>query len=159
MYRKFSNIPIFKDFSFICPCILGFQGWQVCVYIYVSFFIWFFLALVSYERLRERHQRMLEEAKKPTDTFLPSISLVNSLPVRPSSCFRLATTQKDWSRVAHGGRQMESVIRPGQLMHFDETKYIPRPMSARFHVGLASDRDAGRPFQRYLERWVHMFLF
>ena len=95
---------------------------------------------------------MLEEAKKPTDTFLPSISLVNSLPVRPSSCFRLATTQKDWSRVARGGRRMEEVIRPGHLMTFDETKYIPRPMSARFHVGLASDRDAGRPFQRYLER-------
>ncbi|XP_071509749.1 uncharacterized protein [Diadema antillarum] len=106
----------------------------------------------SYDRLRERHQRMMEEAKKPVDTFLPSISLVNSLPVRPSSCFRLATTQKDWTRVARGGRQMEPVIRPGQLMALDETKYIPRPMSARFHIGLACDRDAGRPFQRYLER-------
>ncbi|XP_030854657.1 uncharacterized protein LOC575237 isoform X3 [Strongylocentrotus purpuratus] len=106
----------------------------------------------SYERLRERHQRMMEDAKKPMDTFLPSISLVNSLPVRPSSCFRLATTQKDWSIVAHGGRQMEEYIRPGHLMTMDDTKYIPRPMSARFHVGLACDKDAGRPFQRYLER-------
>ncbi|XP_041468616.1 uncharacterized protein LOC121418690 isoform X4 [Lytechinus variegatus] len=105
----------------------------------------------SYDRLRERHQRMMEDAKKPMDTFLPSISLVNSLPVRPSSCFRLATTQKDWSIVAHGGRRMEEYIRPGHLMTLDDTKYIPRPMSARFHVGLACDRDAGRPFQRYLE--------
>ncbi|XP_071809911.1 uncharacterized protein [Asterias amurensis] len=92
--------------------------------------------------------------KTPQMSFLPSISLVNSLPVRPSSCFRLASTSRDWSKVAMGGRRMEDMVRPGRLVDLDAVPYVPRPLSARFHVGLACDREAGRPFQRHLEKQV-----
>ena len=96
--------------------------------------------------------RELGMAKSPQFTFLPSISLVKSLPVRPTSCVRLATTTKDWNRVATGGRGMQKVVQEGYLVDFKQVKYMPRPLSARFHVGLACDRTAGRPFQRYLEK-------
>ena len=53
-----------------------------------------------------------------------------------------------------GGRRMEDMVRPGRLVDLDAVPYVPRPLSARFHVGLACDREAGRPFQRHLEKFV-----
>ncbi|XP_072031975.1 uncharacterized protein [Amphiura filiformis] len=104
------------------------------------------------EKIKEQQMREFGNAKSPQLNFLPSISLVKSLPVRPSSCVRLATTTKDWNRVAAGGRRMQDTIQEGYLVDFQTANYMPRPLSARFHVGLSCDRTAGRPFQRYLEK-------
>ncbi|XP_022088623.1 uncharacterized protein LOC110978161 isoform X3 [Acanthaster planci] len=109
---------------------------------------------LSPEKHRSLVSDMDRDPKTPQLSFLPSISLVNSLPVRPSSCFRLASTARDWSRVATAGRRMEDVVRPGRLVDLDAVPYVPRPLSARFHIGLACDREAGRPFQRHLEKQV-----
>ena len=38
MYRKFRNVPIFKDFPPICPYFLG---WQVCE--------WYWLLMMIYD--------------------------------------------------------------------------------------------------------------
>ncbi|XP_038071568.1 uncharacterized protein LOC119740369 isoform X2 [Patiria miniata] len=113
---------------------------------------------LSSEKHRLQTSDMDNDPKSPQLSFLPSISLVNSLPVRPSSCVRLASSSRDWSKVAMGGRRMEDVVQPGRLVDLNAVPYVPRPLSARFHVGLACDREAGRPFQRHLERQVDMKL-
>ena len=127
---------------------------QHCLLYELNFIVVLWLDFNSLEKIKEQQIQDYTNAKSPQLTFLPSISLVKSLPVRPSSCVRLATTSKDWSKVAMGGRQMQESIQPGYLVNLDDMKYIPRPLSARFHVGLACDREAGRPFQKYLETWV-----
>lgn len=106
----------------------------------------------SFHLLKEKQLAEREDASSPQDGFLPSISLVSSLPVRPDSCIRLNTTRKDWNKLAIGGRQMEESIKPGQILHEETNRHVSRPLSARFHVSLACDKEAGRPFQRYLER-------
>ncbi|XP_071834879.1 regulator of G-protein signaling 22-like isoform X3 [Apostichopus japonicus] len=107
---------------------------------------------INFRLLKEKQLAEREDANSPQDGFLPSISLVNSLPVRPDSCIRLNTTRKDWNKLANGGRQMEEFIKPGQILDAEADRHVSRPLSARFHVSLVCDKEAGRPFQRYLER-------
>ncbi|XP_071963188.1 uncharacterized protein [Antedon mediterranea] len=110
------------------------------------------IAYYTPEKFQELHDKMQEENyKKYKVSFLPSISLVNSLPVRPGSCYRLASTVKDWSTISKAGRTVQDEVQPGQVEDLSP-RSIVRPMSARFKIGLENDREAGRPFQKYLER-------
>ncbi|XP_033105030.1 uncharacterized protein LOC117107440 isoform X2 [Anneissia japonica] len=105
-----------------------------------------------FQRIQEVQERVQEERHQRYQvSFLPSISLVNSLPVRPGSCYRLASTANDWNMVSKAGRKMQDEVQPGCVEDLSPRSMI-RPMSARFQIGLASDREAGRPFQQYLER-------
>ena len=38
MYRKFRNVPIFEDFSLICPYFLGFRVGKYEIYYFILYF-------------------------------------------------------------------------------------------------------------------------
>ncbi|XP_070578484.1 regulator of G-protein signaling 22-like isoform X20 [Ptychodera flava] len=98
----------------------------------------------------EQEPDMNEDRQLTNMNFLPSISLVNSLPVRPESCVRLAQNSHSWDAVVSGGHKMEDEIKPGQLAEVP-TPEPERPYASRFRQGITNDKDAGGPFQRYLE--------
>ena len=61
MYRKFRNIPVFKDFPLICPYFLGFR---VCRYaIVLEFHSWHTLCTAGFfaERALHIHRMHLKE--------------------------------------------------------------------------------------------------
>ncbi|XP_077998144.1 uncharacterized protein LOC144451207 isoform X2 [Glandiceps talaboti] len=118
--------------------------------------------LMPIPEVPEPEQELEDDKKYSNFNFLPSISLVNSLPVRPESCVRLAQNNYSWDAVVSGGHKMEEEIRPGKFTV--PTPKDERPYTVRFREGIMNDKDAGGPFQRYLEsqednRYLSNFLF
>ncbi|PAA92558.1 hypothetical protein BOX15_Mlig019187g2 [Macrostomum lignano] len=90
-------------------------------------------------------------------TIFPSLSLVNSMPVRPDLAHNLAITES-WDRVRAGGRQLDDRIRSakgGPQLQQPALAAKPvsasRPFQARLRDALTVDRIAGGPFRSFLE--------
>ncbi|XP_052697968.1 regulator of G-protein signaling 22-like isoform X12 [Crassostrea angulata] len=116
--------------------------------------------LIHMERLRELRAigsvmgikgiRVDNSSRKITP-FLPSISLVNSMPVRPDDVLTYSKT-KSWDFLSKGGRKLDSRISSAKLK---PALHPPSPVKLtkdRFLVALTSDKVAGGPFQRFLEK-------
>ncbi|XP_061163908.1 regulator of G-protein signaling 22-like isoform X6 [Saccostrea echinata] len=116
--------------------------------------------LIHMERLRELRDIgnimgikgiKVENSMRKITPFLPSISLVNSMPVRPDDVLTYSKT-KSWDFLSRGGRKLDSRISSAKLK---PALHPPSPVQLtkdRFLVALTSDKLAGGPFQRYLEK-------
>ncbi|XP_062595139.1 regulator of G-protein signaling 22-like isoform X4 [Saccostrea cucullata] len=116
--------------------------------------------LIHMERLRELRDIgnimgikgiKVENSMRKITPFLPSISLVNSMPVRPDDVLTYSKT-KSWDFLSRGGRKLDSRISSAKLK---PALHPPSPVQLtkdRFLVALTSDKVAGGPFQRYLEK-------
>ncbi|CAH1792455.1 unnamed protein product [Owenia fusiformis] len=83
-------------------------------------------------------------------TFFPSISLVNSLPVRAEEVLHAARTC-DWEFIRKSGRALDNRVKSAKV-RFEPTTASSRTLRERLITALSTDRDAGGPFKQFLER-------
>ncbi|XP_056020781.1 uncharacterized protein LOC125650178 isoform X17 [Ostrea edulis] len=116
--------------------------------------------LIHMERLRELKAIgsvmgikgiRVENSMKKVTPFLPSISLVNSMPVRPDDVLTYSKT-KSWDFLCRGGRKLDSRISSAKLKPALHPALPVKLTKDRFLIALTSDKVAGGPFQRYLEK-------
>ncbi|XP_078313752.1 uncharacterized protein LOC111129190 isoform X10 [Crassostrea virginica] len=116
--------------------------------------------LIHMERLRELRAIgnvmgikgiRVENSVRKITPFLPSISLVNSMPVRPDDVLTYSKT-KSWDFLSRGGRKLDSRISSAKLKPSLHPPMPPKLTKDRFLVALTSDKVAGGPFQRYLDK-------
>ncbi|KAK3093892.1 hypothetical protein FSP39_021520 [Pinctada imbricata] len=116
--------------------------------------------LIHQERLRELSAiegvediRLLasQNAHRHVVPFLPSISLVNSLPVKPDDVLTYTRT-KNWDFISKGGRKLDSRISSAKLKPGIVPPTPIRITKDRFLIALTTDKMAGGPFQRFLEK-------
>ncbi|XP_013386604.1 uncharacterized protein LOC106156055 isoform X2 [Lingula anatina] len=87
--------------------------------------------------------------KELSSSFLPSISVVNSLPVKPDEILHIAQTRQ-WDFVIKSGRQWDDRVRSARVRFIPKAPH--RTMRDKLLIALSADKAAGGPFQRYLEK-------
>ena len=95
-------------------------------------------------------------------SFFPSISLVNSMPVRPEDVVRIASTATSWEAVAQGGRALDARVKSAKKPHSRALHTIGeeggdkhRTITNKLILALVADKAAGGPFRMFLERLEH----
>ncbi|XP_069117351.1 regulator of G-protein signaling 22-like isoform X11 [Argopecten irradians] len=87
--------------------------------------------------------------------FFPSISLVNSMPVRPDDVLTYSKT-KNWEFISQGGRRLDNRVTSAKVRQMPPARILysrsTRIAKNRFIMALMGDKVAGGPFQRFLER-------
>ncbi|XP_033734034.1 uncharacterized protein LOC117323122 isoform X2 [Pecten maximus] len=87
--------------------------------------------------------------------FFPSISLVNSMPVRPDDVLTYSKT-KNWEYISQGGRCLDNRVTSAKVRQLPPARILysrsTRIAKNRFMMALMGDKVAGGPFQRFLER-------
>ncbi|KAI0239141.1 hypothetical protein LSAT2_010110 [Lamellibrachia satsuma] len=84
-----------------------------------------------------------------SSTFFPSISLVNSMPVRPEDVMQIART-RNWDVVCTGGRRLDDRIKSAKVQF--RSMAMPSSLRAKLVFALDADRHAGSPFKAFLHR-------
>ncbi|KAK3576327.1 hypothetical protein CHS0354_039734 [Potamilus streckersoni] len=81
-------------------------------------------------------------------SFFPSISVVNSMPVRPDDVLSYSMT-KSWDFVSKGGRRLDDRVTSAK---FSRRQAPLVGMKERLIIALSADKTAGGPFERFLEK-------
>ncbi|XP_074646346.1 uncharacterized protein LOC141902488 [Tubulanus polymorphus] len=93
--------------------------------------------------------------------LFPSISLVNSIPVKPDDILSIVKTMK-WDFISQAGRKLDSRIKSAKRKSKEdyETQVITptRTIQEILVLALTSDKAAGGPFNSYLEKIKDMQL-
>ncbi|XP_064623262.1 uncharacterized protein LOC135485317 isoform X4 [Lineus longissimus] len=84
--------------------------------------------------------------------FFPSISLVNSMPVRPDDVLQIAKT-RDWDFVSKGGRRLDDRIKSAKSRTCLRLRTPPSsPLREKLIKAIVTDKAAGGALQKSLEQ-------
>ncbi|XP_021361721.1 uncharacterized protein LOC110455726 isoform X3 [Mizuhopecten yessoensis] len=121
--------------------------------------------LIHQERLREfsdigvgmgiTMMAKLANGTRHSLPFFPSISLVNSMAVRPDDVLTYSKT-KNWEYISQGGRCLDNRVTSAKVRQLPPARILysrsTRIGKNRFIMALMGDKVAGGPFQRFLDR-------
>ena len=88
--------------------------------------------------------------EKEKASFFPSISLVNSLPVKADDLLDIART-KDWECISRYGRGLDERVKSAKVSIRD--RHAQKTLKEKLALALTADKLAGGPFKAYLTKY------